>query len=90
MFFLFAGHWYYPTGGSGDFIGRFESIDDAKTYFRDNKDTISDSYIDLWAEILDSETMTSVAFGTLAEPITESGSTREKWYSGRDDYEESW
>lgn len=32
-YYLFAGDWYYPSGGFEDFIKRFNTKDEAKQYF---------------------------------------------------------
>jgi menaquinone-dependent protoporphyrinogen IX oxidase len=46
-YLLFAGEDYYPRGGWSDFIGDFDTIDEAKNY--------KIEYID-WIQIVDLET----------------------------------
>jgi viroplasmin and RNaseH domain-containing protein len=89
MFLLFAGHRYYPLGGSQDFKGIFETIEDAKQWFRDNKESISESYIDLWADVLNAKTMESVAYGLIDESPSRD-EAKEKWYSNVTEYLEDW
>ena len=36
-YLLFAGSTYYPYGGWEDFIGVFESVEEAKSYFHTHK-----------------------------------------------------
>jgi len=90
MYLMFAGHKYYPEGGSSDFRGKFKTIKDAKQYFRDNKETISgNSYPDVWADIVNYKTIESVLFGTINEenkinPLGEKiNPLGEKWWKRR-------
>ena len=58
-FLLFAGGVYYASGGFGDFIGDFQTPEDARDKLAEWIGTGSDiSY--LWAHIYDAETMTMV------------------------------
>lgn len=50
-YLLFAGDYYYPAGGFNDFIGSFDSIDEAKQAYA-NCD---------WVHIVDSETEKIIA-----------------------------
>lgn len=86
MYLLFAGHRHYPKGGSQDFRGKFESIEKAKQWVKDNEDAIcEDSYVDLWADILDADTIESVAYGVIEVSLS-SQERFEKWHSGVEDY----
>ena len=58
-FLLFAGDVYYPSGGFGDFIGDFQTPDDAKDKLLKWIETEGDPKY-LWAHIYDTETMTMV------------------------------
>jgi len=50
-YWLFAGDNYYPTGGMGDFIGSYDSVDDAiNSHARTNDPTGE------WGEVIDSIT----------------------------------
>jgi hypothetical protein len=84
MFLLFAGHRYYPRGGSLDFRGKFKTIDEAKQWFRHNKNEIHNSYTDVWADILDANTIESVAYGLIDESIT--SREQEVWFSSVNAY----
>jgi hypothetical protein len=32
-YMLFAGDWYYPSGGVGDFVNSFDSVEAAERYY---------------------------------------------------------
>ena len=51
-FLLFAGHGYYPHGGTFDLHGKFEFLEDAKTWIENNHDKVHNSYTDVWADIM--------------------------------------
>ena len=53
-YLLFAGEYYYPSGGWRDFWGAFDSVDDA----RKELDAQIGSYD--WYHIVDTETMEQI------------------------------
>ena len=57
-YMLFHGDRYYPLGGWDDFVGSYDSIDDAKSAL-DQNDTKSPS--GGWAHITDMETLEKVS-----------------------------
>jgi hypothetical protein len=57
-FLVFAGDFYYPSGGWGDFQGDFDSIDEAKDkLLKIHKDWE-------WSQVIDSETKKEVVEGS--------------------------
>lgn len=44
-YLLFAGSTYYPLGGADDYIGHYQSVDEAKQAFEKHKDEYD------WAQI---------------------------------------
>lgn len=63
---LFAGHCYYPQGGISDLVAR-GSVDELKSYFQNNAKKIArGNYIDLWAQIVRSDTLECVLWGELS------------------------
>lgn len=85
-YLLFAGHRYYPNGGFNDYKMR-GTIEECKEYFKKEYKKISNnSYIDNWAQIVDSETLKVVETGEMDfsgtvpnEPI---------WIKGNKEFEE--
>lgn len=53
-YLLFAGEFYYPSGGLHDFIGNFKTIEDAKGWIKDYHD---------WYHIVDLESLKIVKEG---------------------------
>ncbi len=51
-YWLFAGNYYYPSGGMGDFQESFEDSDLLHKYFNENRE---DKFWD-WGQILDTKT----------------------------------
>ena len=68
-FLLFAGHGYYPHGGTFDLHGKFEYLEDAKTWIEKNHDEVHNSYTDVWADIMDLNTFESVAYCRITDSI---------------------
>lgn len=54
-FLLFNGQCYYPGGGWDDFIGSFDSLDEAKSVYGGSGGTFD------WFQVVDLETGTVVA-----------------------------
>lgn len=57
-FLAFAGDYYYAMGGWGDFIGSFDSLDDAKAACVARKPESPSGH---WGSVVDSETEAEVA-----------------------------
>lgn len=58
-YLVFAGHFYYPSGGWDDFKGSFDSLKDAKKQARDTFDKGCD-----WYHVVDSVTQRIVTQDT--------------------------
>lgn len=58
-YFGFAGSFYYPNGGMRDFIGFYDTIEDATKGIKDylNENWVSSDY---WAHVWDSETKQTI------------------------------
>jgi hypothetical protein len=74
MFLLFAGDAYYPSGGWGDFIQAFETLEGAKEWYAENQ-RVAEEQRGLgwkpnmdwkhrfdWAQIVDTETMEEIDY----------------------------
>lgn len=59
-YLLFAGVAYYPSGGWDDFVGAFDSIDEAKK---------ATPPVYVWAHIVDASTRAIVLYGDGQEPM---------------------
>lgn len=62
-YFAFYGHNYYPAGGMGDFIGDFDTIDEAIERINQehlNFGPTSQDWKSRWKSIWDSETKTYI------------------------------
>ena len=57
-YLLFAGEFYYPSGGLHDFIGNFKTIEDAKGRIKDYHD---------WYHIVDLESLEIVDEGSKSD-----------------------
>ena len=55
-FLLFAGDEYYPTGGWGDFISDFDTLEEVK------KDILSGRFYKDWYQIVDTQNKEVVDF----------------------------
>lgn len=53
-YLLFAGPTYYPGGGVVDYVGKYETLDEAKAAFAEKEDCND------WAHIVDADTMAYV------------------------------
>ena len=54
-YLVFAGPDYYPAGGWGDFIGNFESKEDALKAAKLDGSNLRD-----WSQVIDTETMSEI------------------------------
>ena len=89
IFILFAGHNYYAKGGIADYRGEFPSIANAKKWFSENRKIVADGqYVDIWADIANKETMTTVAYGLIDE--SRATGVHEKWHKSYDQYSSEW
>jgi hypothetical protein len=48
-FWMFAGDWYYPSGGMDDYIAAFDSLEEAREYANTKLDAD-------WYQVIDRET----------------------------------
>ena len=55
---LFSGSTYYPSGGWGDFRGKYESLEDAKEAVEARK--VADVDYDMWWHIADLDSLSIV------------------------------
>jgi len=82
MFLLFAGDNYYPSGGWGDFIQEFETLEGAKEWYKTNQRRAQEQRNEPWyagreqlhhydwGQIVNTENMEEIAF-TGEEPFGE-------------------